>query len=138
MAFLLLDVDNFKDVNDNFGHDAGDEILVAISETIKRLCRKGDLFARIGGEEFVILSMSSNDEAAFLFAERVRACVEGMARSFESTVTASIGVTLGNTKEANYDELYKQADIALYSAKEQGRNKVLMYSKQNPVSGQSG
>jgi diguanylate cyclase (GGDEF)-like protein len=137
MAFLLLDVDNFKDVNDNFGHDAGDEILVAISETIKRLCRKGDLFARIGGEEFVILSMNSNDEAAFLFAERVRACVEGMARSFESTVTASIGVTLGNTKEANYDELYKQADIALYSAKEQGRNKVLMYSKQNPGSAQN-
>lgn len=129
MAFLLLDIDKFKDVNDNFGHDAGDAILVAIAETVKRLCRKDDLFARIGGEEFVILSMNSNDEAAYLFAERIRGCIENMSRSFESKITASIGVTLGNTKEVNYDELYKQADLALYSAKEQGRNRVIMHSK---------
>jgi len=133
MAFLLLDIDHFKDINDNFGHDAGDEILVAISETIKRLCRKDDLFARIGGEEFVILNMNSNEESAYLFAERVRGCVEGMARSFEAAVTTSIGVALGNMKKASYDELYKQADIALYLAKDQGRNKVILYSKQNAV-----
>jgi len=133
MAFLLLDIDHFKDINDNFGHDAGDEILVAIANTIKRLCRKGDLLARIGGEEFVILNMNSNEESAYLFAERVRACVEGMARSFEATVTTSIGVALGNMKKASYDDLYKQADIALYLAKDQGRNKVLLYSKQNAI-----
>jgi len=133
MAFLLLDIDHFKDINDNFGHDAGDEILVAIADTIKRLCRKDDLLARIGGEEFVILNMNSNEESAYLFAERVRACVEGLARSFEATVTTSIGVALGNMKKASYDDLYKQADIALYLAKDQGRNKVLLYSKQNAI-----
>ncbi len=133
MAFLLIDIDHFKNINDSFGHDVGDEILVAISDTIKRLCRKNDLFARIGGEEFVILSMNSSEESACLFAERVRGCIEGMARSFESTVTASIGVALGNMKKANYDELYKQADIALYLAKDQGRNKVQLYSKQSVV-----
>jgi diguanylate cyclase (GGDEF)-like protein len=133
MAFLLLDIDHFKNINDNFGHDAGDKILVAISETIKRLCRKNDLFARIGGEEFVILSMNSDEEAACLFAERVRACIESMVRSFESTVTTSIGVALGNMKKANYDDLYKQADIALYLAKDQGRNKVQLYSKQKDI-----
>ena len=133
MAFLLLDIDHFKDINDNFGHDAGDEILIAISDTIKSLCRNNDLFARIGGEEFVILSMNSSEESACLFAERVRGCIEGMARSFESTVTTSIGVALGNMKKANYDDLYKQADIALYLAKDQGRNKVLLYSKQSAV-----
>ena len=131
MAFLLLDIDHFKNINDNFGHDVGDKILVAISETIKSHCRKNDLFARIGGEEFVILSMNSDEETACLFAERVRACIEGMARSFESTVTTSIGVALGNMKKANYDDLYKQADIALYLAKDQGRNKVQFYSKKN-------
>jgi diguanylate cyclase (GGDEF)-like protein len=131
IAFLLLDIDHFKNINDNFGHDAGDKILVAISETIKRHCRKNDLFGRIGGEEFVILSMNGDKESACLFAERIRACIEGMTRSFESTVTTSIGVALGNMKKANYDDLYKQADIALYLAKDQGRNKVQLYSKQN-------
>ncbi|MFT7008829.1 MAG: diguanylate cyclase (GGDEF)-like protein [Colwellia sp.] len=129
MAFLLLDIDHFKNINDNFGHDAGDEILVAIAETIQRLCRKNDLFARIGGEEFVILSMNSTEESACLFAERIRSCIEGMARSFESTVTVSIGVALGNMKKSQYDDLYKQADIALYSAKNHGRNKVVLYSE---------
>jgi diguanylate cyclase (GGDEF)-like protein len=129
MAFLLIDIDHFKDINDNFGHDAGDEILIAIATTIERLCRSNDLFARIGGEEFVILSMSSNEESACLFAQRIKSCIEGMARSFESAVTASIGVSIGNMKKANYDELYKQADIALYLAKEQGRNKVVLYTK---------
>jgi len=133
MAFLLLDIDHFKEINDNFGHDAGDEILIAISATIKRLCRNDDLFARIGGEEFVILSMNSSEDSACLFAERVRGCIESMARSFESTVTTSIGVAIGNMTKANYDDLYKQADIALYLAKDQGRNKVLLYSKQNTV-----
>ena len=137
MAFLLLDIDHFKDINDNYGHDVGDEILVAISDTIKRLCRKNDLFARIGGEEFVILSMNSSEESARLFAERVRGCIEGMARSFESTITTSIGVSLGNMKKANYDDLYKQADIALYLAKDQGRNKVLLFSKEGDTSDKS-
>jgi len=133
MAFLLLDIDHFKDINDNFGHDAGDEVLVAISDTIKCLCRKDDLFARIGGEEFVILSMNSREESTFLFAERVRKSIEGMARPCESKVTASIGVALGNMKKTNYDELYKQADIALYLAKGQGRNKTRLYSRQSAV-----
>ena len=74
--------------------------------------------------------MNSTDEAAFLFAERIRLCIEGMTRSLESTVTASIGVAIGNMKQANYDELYKQADIALYAAKDQGRNKVLLFTEE--------
>lgn len=133
MAFLLLDVDHFKDINDNFGHDAGDEVLVAIAHKIKRLCRKDDLFARIGGEEFVILLMDSSEVSACLFAERVRSSIEEMAGPFESKVTASIGVAFGNMKNANYDELYKQADIALYSAKDKGRNKVLLFPSLNPT-----
>jgi diguanylate cyclase (GGDEF)-like protein len=133
MAFLLLDIDHFKSINDNFGHIAGDEILVAISETIKRICRNNDLFARIGGEEFAILSVNSSEESACLFAESIRACIEGMSKSVDSKVTVSIGVALGNMQKANYDDLYKQADIALYSAKGQGRNKVLLFSNKIPA-----
>lgn len=129
MAFLLIDVDHFKDINDTFGHDAGDKVLVAIAENINRLCRKDDLFARIGGEEFVILTMNSDEKSACYFAERVRSSIEVMARPFESKVTASIGVAFGNMNNANYDELYKKADIALYSAKDKGRNKVLLFTQ---------
>jgi diguanylate cyclase (GGDEF)-like protein len=134
VAFLLLDIDYFKDINDKFGHDTGDEILVAISETIQNFCRKSDIFARIGGEEFVILSMSSTEESAYFFAERVRSCVEDMSRTFESTITTSIGVALGNMKEVIFDELYKQADVALYLAKSQGRNRVALYPKTDYLS----
>jgi diguanylate cyclase (GGDEF)-like protein len=134
MAFLLLDIDHFKQINDNFGHDAGDEILVAISDTLKDVCRKNDILARIGGEEFVILSMHSTEESACIFAERVRSCIEGMSRSFESIITTSIGIALGNMKNAKFDELYKQSDIALYLAKTQGRNRTVLYAKTNPLS----
>lgn len=134
VAFLLLDIDYFKDINDKFGHDTGDEILVAISETIQDVCRKNDIFARIGGEEFVILSMSSTEESAYFFADRVRGCVEDMSRTFESTITTSIGVALGNMKEVIFDELYKQADVALYLAKSQGRNRVALYPKTDYLS----
>lgn len=128
-AFLLLDIDHFKEINDNFGHDVGDEILIAISATINKLCRHNDLCARIGGEEFVILCMNINEESACLFAERVRCHIERMARSFESTVTASIGLSVGNMKSSTYDDLYKQADTALYLAKSEGRNKVIKYAE---------
>lgn len=133
MAFLLLDIDHFKEINDNFGHDVGDEILIAISTTLKKLCRNNDVCARIGGEEFVILCKNINEESACMFAERVRCCIKSMKSSFESPVTASIGVSIGNMKKANYDELYKQADIALYLAKKGGRNKVVMFSKKTQV-----
>ena len=134
MSFLLIDIDHFKEINDNFGHDAGDKILVAISDTVKNVCRKNDILARIGGEEFIVLSINSTEESACIFAERIRSCIEGMSRSFESTITASIGIALGNMKNAKFDDLYKQADIALYLAKSQGRNKALLYAKADHLS----
>ena len=134
MSFLLIDIDHFKKINDNFGHDAGDKILVAISDTVKNVCRKNDILARVGGEEFVVLSMNNTEESVYIFAERIRSCIEGMSRSFESTITASIGIALGNMKDAKFDELYKQADIALYLAKSQGRNRVLLHARADHLS----
>jgi PleD family two-component response regulator len=78
--------------------------------------------------------MSSTEESAYFFADRVRGCVEDMSRTFESTITTSIGVALGNMKEVIFDELYKQADVALYLAKSQGRNRVALYPKTDYLS----
>jgi len=124
IAFLLIDIDYFKEINDNFGHDVGDKILVGLAKTVSELCRKEDIFARIGGEEFAILLLNSDKKSALAFANRVRKSISAMRSSFDSSITASIGVSLGNMKHATYDELYKQSDLALYQAKSEGRNQV--------------
>ncbi|MDU0352812.1 diguanylate cyclase [Paraglaciecola aquimarina] len=129
LAFLLLDLDHFKRINDTFGHDVGDQVLVAIAEAIGKVCRENDSFARIGGEEFVILNMCKDIDSARSFAERMRICIENMSHLHKLNVTASIGVVMGNMQFANYDELYKKADIALYMAKGQGRNRVEVYAE---------
>ncbi|NMP33231.1 GGDEF domain-containing protein [Thalassotalea sp. M1531] len=127
IAFLLIDVDYFKEINDNLGHDVGDEVLTGIASTIKDLCRKEDIFARIGGEEFAILQLNSDKKSSLAFANRVRQKIEQMRSTFDFSITASIGVSIGNMTSANYDDLYKQSDLALYQAKSAGRNKVQEY-----------
>ncbi|MFD2165905.1 diguanylate cyclase [Thalassotalea euphylliae] len=129
IAFLLIDIDFFKAINDNFGHDIGDEVLINIANTVKSLCRKEDMFARIGGEEFAILLLDSDKASALTFADRVRKAIEQMRTPCDSPITASIGVSVGNMSHANYDDLYKRSDIALYQAKDDGRNKVQEYDK---------
>ena len=127
LAFLLLDVDHFKELNDTYGHDVGDDILVLLAERLRNLCRKADAIARIGGEEFVILISDSNEDAAAHFAERVRTHIEDMVTVTGAKTTVSIGVAVGYTDTASYDVLYKQADIALYQAKTDGRNCVRVH-----------
>lgn len=129
LAFLLLDIDHFKTLNDAYGHDVGDDVLVRLANILKALCRKEDVLARIGGEEFAILLPNTNKSASLVFAERVREAVASNAFEVSERVTVSIGVALGNTKNADYDELYKQADTAMYRAKTDGRNHVRAFSQ---------
>lgn len=124
LAFLLLDVDHFKAVNDSYGHSIGDNLLKNIADTVKSLCRKDELFARIGGEEFVVVLLDVEKEAALQFAERIRSNVAKMDSEIETTITVSIGVSFGNILNSTFDEMYKKSDIALYHAKSEGRNKV--------------
>ncbi|BFT32174.1 hypothetical protein D210916BOD24_33500 [Alteromonas sp. D210916BOD_24] len=126
-AFLLIDVDHFKELNDSYGHDTGDEVLIGLANMLKSLCRKDDIVARIGGEEFVILLFNTTDDASLEFAERIRKTVEKQVFKSRSSVTVSIGVASGTMDCANYDKFYKQADIALYNAKSDGRNHVREY-----------
>lgn len=134
LSLLILDIDHFKNVNDNYGHAAGDEILKLVSEIIMRCLRKTDMVARYGGEEFVVLLPKTNLETALLIAERIRESIELEEMPLLQgvklpNITCSIGISNFPIHSKNETLLLKTADMALYSAKENGRNMVVIYSK---------
>lgn len=127
ISVIVMDIDNFKDINDSFGHAAGDVVLEHISKLLGQRFRKSDVVARIGGEEFGILLPTTNPEIAEKLAEELRQEIEEASVFFDEEnlkVTASIGVTSG---DSDIDILVKHADIAMYRAKESGRNSVVCY-----------
>ena len=132
LSVILLDVDHFKGVNDTYGHQKGDEILVAVASLLKKVCRTNDIAARYGGEEFLMILPQSNAQGAFKIAERVRE--EMMKLSFTGnetnfSVTTSCGVAeLDRDFIKNTDQLITMADQALYEAKNSGRNKTIIGS----------
>lgn len=123
LSMLVFDLDNFKDVNDSFGHDVGDRVLINIADKITRLMRKSDTFARWGGEEFVILMTHTNLEGAIIAAEKIRREAESLYHIGVGKVTISIGVAERH-KDETLDLWFKRADRALYRAKKEGRNRV--------------
>ena len=124
LSLLMADLDHFKEVNDTHGHDAGDKVLKAFAATLLRICRKEDLAARSGGEEFVILLPQTVAEDAQRVALRVCAAMrEHDVLERGAPVTVSIGVA-GHVTGETPDELLKRADHALYRAKEKGRNRI--------------
>ena len=135
LSVVLLDVDHFKGVNDTYGHQKGDEILVAFASLLKKFCRANDTAARYGGEEFLMILPQSNAQGAFKIAERVRE--EMMKLSFTGneshfSVTTSCGVVeLDRDFIKNTDQLVAMADQALYEAKNSGRNKTVIGHSEN-------
>ncbi len=130
-SVLFVDLDHFKRVNDNFGHNVGDEILVAVARALKNSLRKSDTIGRWGGEEFVVLFQGSRFGAACV-AERCRMLVAATSVSGDVSVTASIGVTTvrpGDTAE----ELIARADRLLYESKSNGRDRVTSDSLPSPL-----
>ncbi|MGY5449444.1 diguanylate cyclase [Agarivorans sp. MS3-6] len=126
-SILMLDVDHFKQLNDQYGHDVGDECLIRLVETVNHLKRDTDLLARWGGEEFIMLLPETDAQQALNLAERLRLAF--VATSKEPSFTCSFGVTESH-KEQSFANLYKQADDALYAAKARGRNQVVLYSSE--------
>lgn len=128
LSLIILDLDFFKKVNDNFGHDAGDYVLKAMSDIVlKSAIRGNDVFARYGGEEFCILLPGTNIKQSFAIAERLRKQIQDfkfMYDNKELPVTASIGVSDYRQGVNSPQDLFKRADKAVYSAKENGRNQV--------------
>lgn len=128
LSLLLVDVDYFKRVNDQFGHDIGDKVLIGVAETLRSTLREVDVVARFGGEEFVVMLPDTELKAACKAAERV--CQVMREQDFADKgdtplpVTVSIGVTAYQHSETTLDILLKQADLAMYSAKHKGRDRV--------------
>lgn len=124
VALILFDIDDFKKVNDTFGHNAGDDVLIQISEIAHTMVRSSDLFARWGGEEFVILQIDTPYEGTIAFGERLRKEIEQSTFKGVGHITVSIGV-------ARYDgvgsieSFVKKADDAMYQAKTEGKNRVV-------------
>lgn len=125
LAMILMDVDNFKMINDKYGHAAGDTVLREIGNILLQRLRKSDVFARIGGEEFGMLLPFTTVNIAAQLAEEFRQVIEATAITFEDkkiAVTASFGVT---SDVSDIDTLVRQADMAMYRSKESGRNAVM-------------
>ncbi len=123
LCVLMLDVDHFKKVNDNYGHAVGDTVLKVVAEILQRQSRKDDIAARIGGEEFVLLLGQCNKPDAEKRAEQLRLEIE-QANPEGIRVTVSIGLAEYQQQE-NFDALLSLADQRLYQAKETGRNRVV-------------
>lgn len=121
LAFLMIDLDRFKQVNDRFGHAGGDALLLTMAEQIRKSLRREDSVGRFGGEEFLAVLPGADLESAQAVAERVRTFVEDAGG--DSRVTASIGVAVHLPGEGLYDQI-RRADLAMYRAKESGRNAV--------------
>lgn len=123
-SIIFFDLDHFKDVNDNFGHLVGDEVLEKVTDIVSGANRSADIFARYGGEEFIILAPETDLSGAFIHAERLRNDIEKHEFNAVGRVTSSFGVTAFNSEKDNVEVLLERADKALYLAKENGRNRV--------------
>ncbi len=122
-AFIIFDIDKFKSINDGYGHDIGDYVLQELPKVIKTKLRENDVFARWGGEEFVLLLPKTGIAGGVGIAEKIRRAVEGYPFQHVNRVTISLGVSRYN-REDNAEKILKRADSLLYKAKNGGRNRV--------------
>lgn len=122
---VLVDIDHFKTINDTYGHQVGDEVLVTIAKTLKHSLRDNDLIARWGGEEFVIMLKNITVDEAKIIIEKVRANIQNSIIKENIKVTASFGLTKYIIGEDS-KEIFKRSDDALYEAKKSGRNRVVV------------
>lgn len=132
-AILMLDLDYFKMVNDTHGHDAGDAVIKSLANVLKQSVRASDLVIRYGGEEFLIILLDSSAEQAFQIAEKIRTDVEALKIQIGSIIikkTISIGIADFPGDSSTFWQAVKFADIALYQAKETGRNRVIRFNKE--------
>ena len=128
-AVIMFDIDDFKGINDKYGHQVGDEVLVKLTKVVKNNIRKNDIIGRYGGEEFVILLPNLDKNKAVNIAERIRDNVEEARILGEKRkVTISIGITMSNSERISREELIGRADQALYKAKHEGKNRCILWS----------
>ena len=132
-VMMLLDLDRFKSVNDRLGHQMGDTVLIDVANDLKRMFRNSDVLSRLGGDEFVVYMKSVPERAWAL--QRAEDVVREVRRwvgngTTNIQITASVGIVMTDQVERDYDDLYRAADIAMYSAKSQGGNKALFFAEE--------
>lgn len=129
-SLMVIDADKFKRINDNYGHAIGDKCLKEIIRRTLPLLRKNDMLARYGGEEFAVIMPQTDAEGAKDAAEKIRQTIEKIEFLYKKEkvrVTVSIGVSQTKEDDKNHQQIFERADIAVYKAKEKGRNQVLVY-----------
>ncbi|MFZ5648716.1 MAG: sensor domain-containing diguanylate cyclase [Bacillota bacterium] len=127
LAVSMFDIDNFKKVNDRYGHDFGDVVLVGLAGTVKNMIRKDDVFARYGGEEFILVMQNISREKAHERLNQIREAIQDSVFEHNGTslsVTVSIGVAFYDKNRDNHETIIKKADLALYEAKKNGKNRI--------------
>jgi len=138
LSLLLMDLDNFKTINDTYGHDAGDQVLKDVARVLGDETRTGDIVARLGGEEFVFVLPGTGAQGARVFAERLRKKVAGLVWFLDNSeiqVTISIGISDLDGRAGDLQDLVhlllEEADQALYSCKDKGKNQVVIYAERH-------
>lgn len=135
ISLIFLDIDNFKRVNDTYGHLVGDLVLKEFAATIAKIVGDRGIIGRIGGEEFAIILPNRNETESYNIAEEIRKQVEdnkiGISENEQINYTVSIGITSTNSSVANFQNLYKFADLALYQSKTTGKNKTSLKELEN-------
>lgn len=127
-VLLMIDADNFKNINDHYGHVAGDKVLYFFAHTIKSILRSGDKVYRYGGEEFSVLLNRCNKEKAFAVADKIRSKIEQSHLIYSGQtikMTVSVGATIHHAGDS-YDDFIARADKALYRAKKEGKNRTIL------------
>ncbi len=128
LSVIMIDIDHFKSINDQYGHAAGDEVLRQLGRQCYSRLRDSDFLGRIGGEEFVLLLPDTPQDSAYHVAERMREQISNTVISLESgrplSITASFGVAAMNKDDTDFKEILQRADFAMYAAKHAGRNQV--------------
>lgn len=128
LAFLLLDIDDFKVINDTYGHQEGDNVLQRIAESGRATLRRGDVFGRVGGEEFAAVFPGCAPDVAMQVAERLQREIQRLSFSHGDQtfgITVSQGVTSLTAEDESVDNLFARADAAMYKAKHQGKNRIV-------------
>jgi diguanylate cyclase (GGDEF)-like protein len=127
LTLLIGDLDRFKDLNDAWGHQAGDRVLTSVGETLRRTQRESDAAARIGGEEFAILLPDTDEQGAYLAAERIRGQIARACADLPGELTISVGVATFPQHGREGDSLMRAADQAVYMAKQLGRDRTVLF-----------
>lgn len=136
LGLIIFDLDHFKQINDRFGHEAGDNVLVEVARVVRRMTRRNERFFRLGGEEFALLIPNADSAGLREVAEKIRTCIERDVVCGDAPVTASFGASLLRTNESE-SHWRDRVDAAMYRAKHEGRNRTVVDEWPQPSNGGS-